>query len=135
MEFIQKNILLIGIALISGGMLLWPLLRRGAGGPWVSSLEATQLINREDALVIDVRNAADYARGHILGARHVAPEQLERRIGEIAKNKNRPVIVYCDGGNGSSRALEALQKLGFARGYNLSGGYAGWKQAGLPVEK
>lgn len=135
MAFIQNNILLIGIALVSGGMLLWPLLQRTTGGPWASSLEATQMMNREDALVIDVRNAADYARGHLLGARHVAADQLERRIVEIAKNKNRPVIVYCDGGNSSGRALDTLKKLGYARAFNLSGGYGGWKQAGLPVEK
>jgi rhodanese-related sulfurtransferase len=82
-----------------------------------------------------VRDTAEYATGHVLGARHVAHDQLERRIPEIAKNKNRPVIVYCDGNNRSGRALDALKKLGYARAYNLAGGYAGWKQAGLPVEK
>ena len=135
MDFIQKNLLLIGVALISGAMLLWPLLRRASGGPWVSSLEATQLINQEDALVVDVRDAVDYARGHLLGARHLAPDQIERRIAEVAKNKNKPLIVYCDGGNGSGRALDSLKKLGYARVYNLSGGYSAWRQAGLPTEK
>lgn len=134
-EFLQKNIMLVGIALVSGGMLIWPALRRTTGGPWASTLEATQMINREDALVLDVRDTADYSKGHLLGARHIAHDQLERRIVEVAKNKNRPIIVYDDGGRTAARALEVLQKLGYSRAYNLTGGYGGWKQAGLPVEK
>ena len=134
-EFLQKNIMLVGIALVSGGMLIWPALRRTTGGPWANTLEATQMINREDALVLDVRDATDYSKGHLLGARHIAHDQLERRIVEVAKNKNRPIIVYDDGGRTAGRALEMLQKLGYSRAYNLTGGYAGWKQAGLPVEK
>jgi hypothetical protein len=55
MEFILKNWALVAIAAVSGGMLLWPLLRAGSGGPWVNTLQATQLMNREDALVIDLR--------------------------------------------------------------------------------
>ncbi len=58
MDFIVKNWALVAIAALSGGMLLWPLLRKGAGGPWVSTLQATQLLNREDALLVDVRPAA-----------------------------------------------------------------------------
>ncbi len=135
MDFIQKNLLLISVAFVSGAMLLWPLLRRTTGGPWVSSLEATQLINREDAVVMDVRDAAEFARGHLLGARHLEHDQIERRIAEIAKNKNKPLVVYCDGDNRAGRALDSLKKLGYARVYNLSGGFTGWKQAGLPTEK
>jgi len=71
MDFVVKNIFLVMLAAVSGGMLLWPLLRKGAGGPWVSTLEATQLINRSDALVVDLRSAEEYAKGHILGAKSV----------------------------------------------------------------
>src|SRR6185369_10338293 len=66
MEFITKNIFLIVIAAVSGGMLLWPLLRKGTGGPWVNTLQATQLMNRDDALVVDLRPADEFAKGHIL---------------------------------------------------------------------
>jgi rhodanese-related sulfurtransferase len=133
--FIQKNLLLFGIALVSGGMLVWPLLRRSTGGPWVSTLEATQLINREDAIVLDVRGPAEYAKGRLPGAKNIAAADMERRIGEVAKNKSRPVVVYCGGDGRSGRALDAIRKLGFERAYNLTGGYGGWKQAGLPTEK
>ena len=54
MDFIQNNILLIAVAFASGAMLIWPLVRRSAGGPWVGTLEATQLIKREDALVMRI---------------------------------------------------------------------------------
>jgi len=60
-EFIRDNLLLIGVAAVSGAMLLWPLLRRSTGGPWVSTLQATQLVNRQNALIIDVREPNEYA--------------------------------------------------------------------------
>ena len=138
MDFVRNNLLLIAVALVSGAMLVWPLLRRVTGGPWVSTGEATQLMNREDALVVDVREPGEYGAGHILGARNVPLAQIDERIssgGELAKRKEKPVIVYCDGGERASKAAAVLRKLGFTRVVNLSGGLPGWQQAGLPVEK
>ncbi len=135
MEFVTKNILIILVALVSGGMLLWPLLRRGAGGPWVSTLEATQLMNRSDALVIDLRDAAEYAKGHILGAKNIPLADLERRAGDLEKHKAKPVIVHCGDGRRASGGAAMLRKSGFGDVVNLSGGFAAWQQAGLPVEK
>jgi rhodanese-related sulfurtransferase len=135
MDFIQNNLLLIAVAFASGAMLVWPLVRRGAGGPWVGTLQATQMINREDALVLDVREPAEYAKGHVLGAKNVPLGDVERRAAELDKHKAKPVIVVCESGNRSSRAIEALRTRGFARVFNLSGGFGAWQQAGLPVEK
>jgi rhodanese-related sulfurtransferase len=135
MDFVQNNLLLIAVAFVSGAMLIWPLVRRGAGGPWLSTLQATHMINREDALVIDVRDAAAYAKGHILGARSAPLADLERRLAELAKFKARPVIVHCESGNRSTNAIGILRRNGFANVYNLAGGLAAWQQAGLPVEK
>jgi rhodanese-related sulfurtransferase len=135
MEFIKNNLLLIAVAFASGGMLIWPFLRRSAGGPRLSTLQATQLINREDALLLDVRDAAEYAKGHILGAKNVPLADLERRAAEFDKHKAKPVIVNCDSGNRATRALSVLKARGFASVYNLDGGYGAWQQAGLPVEK
>ena len=135
MDFIQNNILLIAVAFASGAMLVWPFVRRTAGGPWVSTLQATQMINREDALVLDVREAAEYAKGHILGAKNVPLAELERRAGEFDKHKSKPVIVSCDSGSRATRAIGALKGRGFAHVVNLAGGYGAWQQAGLPVEK
>jgi len=138
LDFIRNNLLLIAVALASGGMLVWPLLRRTTGGPWVSATQATLLINREDALVVDVREPGEYGAGHILGARNVPLAQIDGRIssgGELAKRKDKPVIVYCDGGERAAKGIAALRKLGYTRVVNLSGGLPGWQQAGMPVEK
>ena len=135
MEFISKNIFLVAIALISGGMLIWPLLRRGTGGPWVSTLEATQLINRSDALIVDLRSAEEYANGHILGAKNIPLADLERRAAELEKHKAKPLILHCGDGNRTGSGVAALRGRGFDKVHNLAGGYNAWLQAGLPVEK
>jgi rhodanese-related sulfurtransferase len=133
-NFIRNNLLLFAVALVSGGMLLWPFIRRTTGGPWVSTAQATHLINREDALVIDVREPGEFGGGHILGARNVPLARVDGS-GELAKRKDKPVIVYCDGGERAAKAAAALRKLGFSRVVNLNGGLQAWQQAGLPVEK
>lgn len=135
MEFITKNIFLVAIALISGGMLLWPLIRRSAGGAGVSTLQATQLMNRSDALVVDLRSPADYAKGHILGATNVPAADLEKRLPELEKHKTRPLIVHCADGGRSGAAAATLRRAGFGNVVSLSGGFGAWQQAGLPVEK
>jgi rhodanese-related sulfurtransferase len=134
-EFVRNNILLFVVALVSGGMLLWPFVRRTTGGPWVNTTQATHLINREDALVVDVREANEFAAGHVLGAKNLPLARLDASGADLAKKKERPVIVYCDGGERSAKALATLKKLGFTRVANLSGGLGAWQQAGLPVEK
>lgn len=133
MDFVRNNLLLFVVAFVSGAMLLWPLFRRSAGGPWVNTAEATHLINREDALVLDVRDPGEYGAGHILGAKNVPLSRLGDA--EVAKRKDRPMIVYCEGGERSSKAVAALKRQGFARVVNLTGGLRAWQQAGLPVEK
>lgn len=135
MKFVTENIFLIAIAFVSGAMLVWPLVRRGAGGPSVNTLEATQLINRQDALVLDVREQAEFALSHILNSRGLPLSQLEARVGDVQKFKDKPVIVYCATGNRSSAAVATLKKHGFSNVVNLSGGFAAWQQAGLPVQK
>lgn len=136
-DFVRGNLLLFAVAVASGGMLVWPLVRRSLGGPALSVAQATHLINREDALMVDVRNSADYGAGHILGARNAPLERLEQGEAgaELTKRKNKPVILYCESGERGAKALAALKKLGFERAFNLQGGLAAWRQAGLPVEK
>ena len=134
-DFVRNNFLLFLVALVSGGMLLWPLVRRTTGGPWVNTTQATHLINREDALVVDVREPNEFAAGHVLGAKNLPLARLDASGAELAKKKERPVIVYCDGGERSAKALATLKKHGYTRVANLSGGLGAWQQAGLPVEK
>lgn len=135
MDFILNNIWWVVIAAVSGGMLLWPLIAQRAGGPSVSTLEATQLINRKDALVLDVRSGDEFARGHILNSRSMPSVQLPGRVEELQKFKSRPIILACQNGTTSGASSAALRDAGFGEVYVLSGGIAAWEQAGLPVAK
>src|SRR5207253_11248027 len=123
------------VALVSGGMLLWPFVRRSTGGPWVNPTQATQLINREEALVVDVRDPNEFAAGHVLGAKNLPLARLDAPGADLAKRKARPVIVYDDGGERVAKAAAAPRKQGCTRVANLSGGIGAWQQAGLPGEQ
>ena len=137
MKFFQdtQNLLLIAVAVVSGAMLLWPYIRRGTGGPRVNTLEATLMMNKEGAGLVDLRDDADFAKGHVLNAVNIPMAQLESRLGELSKFKDKPLIVYCDAGNRSGAAHVILKKNGFDKAFNLGGGIAAWQQAGLPLEK
>lgn len=131
MDFILDNIVLIVIAVVSGAMLLWPIVMRGAG-PALDTLRATRLIN-DGAVVLDVRSAAEFGAGHLPNARNIPLSELGKRAGELPANK--PVLVCCTSGMTSSRAAGVLRKAGRSDVFNLSGGLEGWRQAGLPVVK
>lgn len=133
MEFVTDNILLIGLALGSGLMLLWPLLNRGAGGLQASPSEAVLLINRGNALVLDVRDQGEFAAGHIADAKHIPAAELESRIGELRKFKDKPIIVQCQSGMRSAQACATLRRHEFSQVHNLQGGLNAWTQAKLPL--
>lgn len=134
MDFIYQNILLIALVLVSGVALILPMLM-GSGGNDVNPAAATQLINREDAQVIDVREAEEFAAGHLPEAKNVPLAKLSDRISEIERFKDKPVIVCCASGMRSGKACGELRKLGFAKIHNLSGGIDAWVGAGYPVKK
>ena len=134
--FIQKNIFLVAVTLVSGGMLIWPLISRlMSPGKAVSALEAVQLINRRDAIVLDVRDAVEFAAGHIPNARHFPLNQLDERVKEIDKFKSRPIVVSCRSGNRSASAVALLGRHGFAEVFSLRGGLIAWEQASMPLAK
>lgn len=130
MEFIQENIMWVMLAVVSGGMLLWQMIG-GTGG--ISVTEATHLINREDGIVVDVRETGEWTTGHIPNARHIALGQLGGHISELEKLKDKPIIICCASGNRSSSACSTLRKAGFEKVFNLAGGIGAWRDAGLPV--
>ncbi len=135
MEFIKQNILLVLLALGSGGALLAMSFRRPGGRSGVTPTQATLLINREDAQVIDVRGSDEYVSGHLPDSRNIPLEQLEERAGDLEKFKDTPLILVCQTGSRSAGACKQLEKLGFAKVNNLEGGIAGWRSAGLPLKK
>ncbi len=135
MKFLIDNWLLILVALSSGAMLVLPAAGRGMRAGSLSPAGAVNLINREKAVVVDVCDTAEYAAGHVGGARHVPLDQLEQRLPEVVKNKALPVILVCGTGTRAQRAVNIAQKLGYAQAQALAGGLKAWKEANLPVEK
>ena len=136
MSFLQDNWMLILVMFLSGGMLLWPLVqRRMSPMKDVGNLVATQLVNTKNAVLLDVREPAEFAAGRLPRAINVPLSQLASRPPELGKLTGRPVIVYCERGGRSRNAGSALAKQGITDVYNLTGGYRAWKDAGLPVEQ
>jgi rhodanese-related sulfurtransferase len=138
--FLQKNpwhMMLFGTAVVTGGMLLWPLINRLIGGttPQVGASEAVQLINRRDALVLDVRDKGEFAAGRIPNARNIPMPELGGRLRELEKFKARPIVITCQSGMRSASVCGLLRKNGFNEVFTLRGGLNGWVEASLPVEK
>ena len=136
LTFLENNWWLVLIMAVSGGMLLWPFIQaRLSPTREVGAMQATQLINRENALMLDVRETQEYEGGRVPNAIHLPLSQLPGRGDELKKFVARPVIVYCDRGARSRGAAGTLTKLGFVKVYTLRGGLRAWSEAGLPVEK
>jgi rhodanese-related sulfurtransferase len=132
-KFIIDNIWLVAMALVSGGALLWPNLQRR--GDKVSLLQATQLINQGKSLILDVREPAQFAAGHLAGARNIPLKELPNRVGELDKFKAKSVITVCQTGMQSAKAALQLKKAGFNEVFSLDGGVAAWQAQSLPLIK
>jgi rhodanese-related sulfurtransferase len=132
-KFILDHIFVVAIAVVSGLGLLWPALR--PAGRRATPLQVTQLMNRGKTTVIDVRTADEFAGGHLRDAKNIPLADLGNRIGELEKSKNRTVVVVCQSGARSEKAVRQLAAAGFADVWSLDGGVAAWQAAGLPVTK
>ena len=95
----------------------------------------TALINRQDALLVDLSAAADFEKGHIAGAKNVQPSQLDADNKVLARVRELPVALVCRNGNASADGARKLAKAGFKQVYWLDGGIASWQQANLPLVK
>ena len=135
MKFFIDNWFLFLAAAVSGGLLIWPMLGKNAGGAGkLSTNDAVQLINREKAVLIDVSEPAEYAAGHATGSRSVPLGSLESS-NDLPKNKALPLVVVCPTGSRAGKAVATLKKLGFENARALAGGLEAWRAANLPVEK
>jgi rhodanese-related sulfurtransferase len=95
----------------------------------------TQLINRDNPLLIDLSAIADFEKMHVPGAKHVAMSQFDPEHKDLVKARELPVVVMDKDGRNSERAAQRLVKAGFTRVYLLGGGVLAWQQAQLPVAK
>jgi rhodanese-related sulfurtransferase len=133
-EFAGNHTLLVIALFVILGALTWNLLA-GGGKNNIPPHEATGLINREEAVVVDVRPIADFNKGHIVNSINLPINGFKNQIKQLEKHKNKPIIVGCRSGNQSQTACRELRKAGFENVYNLRGGVFAWQSANLPLSR
>lgn len=132
MDFLFENIFLVGLIIISGALLFFPkVLSRD--NKVLGSKEVTLLINREPAMLVDVRSEADFRAGHITNAINIPLDQIEVQINKITSNSKKNIIVYCQKGVRSAQAFRLLNKLGLPKLYTIEGGLDAWLKNNLPI--
>lgn len=133
LEFASNNLLLVSALLLSSLVVIFTELARKARG--VISIEpqdAIKLINA-DAVVVDLRSAETFARGHIAGARNIPHDELDEGMSKLDRFKSKPLVAVCDAGVNSTKLVNTLRKSGADNVYGLRGGMAAWSQANLPL--
>lgn len=101
----------------------------------INTQTLVNLVNREQAMVLDLRTIEEFKAGHISGAKQVAPDQLTIKIANLLPDKTHPVILVCAQGQKSLSHAQQVQKLGYQRVYYLAQGMAAWRQDNLPLVK
>ncbi len=136
-EFVVNNLILFAALLGVLVMLIKAELDHQSNkGLVVSPSMAIRLMNNHDeALVLDIRTAADYKNGHIKGAKNIPLSEFESAIEKYSDYKDKPILIYCNSGNTITRALKVLKKAGFDKVNSLEGGIAAWKEANLPLSR
>lgn len=132
MNFFIDNWILLAMAVASGTALLLPVLSKGSG---LDPQAMVQLMNRDKAVIIDVCEPDEFARGHVIGAKNLPLGQLEDKLAQMVKNKSSQVIMVCQVGARSARAAATARKLGYDNAQSLSGGLRAWVAASMPTEK
>lgn len=134
-EFVGNHPLLITGFFVVAALLAQNLYADMGNSFNVSPQEATDLINREDALVVDVRPMADFNNGHIVGSRNMPMNGFANHLGQLDKHKQQPILVSCRSGAQSMAACKQLKTAGFEKVYNLRGGILAWTSANMPVTR
>ncbi len=135
MSYLLENWYWLVAALASGGLLLWPQIKGGANGGGLTPANAVHLINREKGQVIDISDAAEFAAGHVVGAKNIPLDTLADKAKGLPGNKTIPLIVVCGTGARSAKAVAQLKTMGYDKAQVLVGGLKAWREANLPVEK
>ena len=124
MLFVQNHSLLVMGFVGVLGLIIWTEFNRMTRKHQQADVtQAVRLMNNDDSVVLDVREDNEVRDGKIQGAKHIPLGQLDKRIAELEKSKDKPILVYCRSGNRSSHACATLTKNGFANVTNLAGGF------------
>ena len=129
-----ENLLFIITAVVSGALLLWPLVTQ-RGIKEIDTRIAIQLINQQDAVILDVRDDSECAAGQLPNSKHIPSEKIEERWVELQKFREKPIVMVYRSGIRSNQPSLILRKNGFAQVFNLMGGIDTWKRANLPIVK
>ena len=133
LEFIGNHTLLVTALMVSFFVAIFFELHRKASGTInIEATDAVKLINN-GAMVLDLRGADAFSRGHIVSARNMPHDELEAKISSLAQDKANPVVAVCENGISSTRSVNLLRQQGYESVYGLKGGMNGWSSAGLPV--
>jgi rhodanese-related sulfurtransferase len=136
MQFVLNNWhLFFALGVILAMLATKPIIMVMYGIKTLNPAQAVQVVNREDGVIVDVCEPAEYNTGHIVNAVNLPLSALAGRAGELDKHRSRPVIVSCRSGNRSIKGAVILRKRGFEKVYSLAGGLVAWQQSNLPVEK
>ena len=137
MDFISNNLMLSIAWVVIAVMLLTTVFKdKFSKFKGINPQQATLLINKEDAVVVDVRTAEEFKKGHVVNAKNIPLSQInEGKLNIIENKKNNPIIVVCATGARSSGAAAKLVTAGFEKVYSLSPGMSGWTAANLPTTK
>lgn len=127
----QNNLLLIGVALVSGLALAWPMIQNKRAGASITCTQAVQMMNHQHAILIDIRPSEAFNAGHIPQARSIPATEIDKKAASLPKNK--PLILVCDFGRAAGSAAVRLRALGFTEVSVLGGGMRAWSTAGLPL--
>ena len=135
-EFITNHPMLVFALVAILAMLIGGELRqRLSGVSEIGPVEATRMLNHDNAVMIDMREDKDYREGHIINAIHAPASKLENYTGKLEKYRDQPLIVYCRSGQRSTAVCSKLRKQGFESVYNLKGGVLAWQKAELPLNR
>jgi rhodanese-related sulfurtransferase len=135
-DFFTNNIVLFAaLGIIIALILRMEIKRALSGTQTVTPAQAVQLINKEDALILDIREDNELAQGSIRGSKHYALSVLKQRLDELKQYADKPVIAYCKMGNRSNEACNILRQNNFTNVVSLKGGIEAWKTENLPVVK
>jgi rhodanese-related sulfurtransferase len=132
-EFLGNHWYLFLALVVILGLLVHNIIVGGKGS--VEPLQATELINHQEAMVVDVRPAADFAKGHIINAVNIPMNGFKNQIATLVKHKSKPMIVNCRSGAQSAVACRHLRQAGFEQVFNLRGGIMAWEAASLPLTR
>ncbi len=132
-EFLTQQWMLVG-GLLFAAVLLWQHESRKSGAS-LSPQQAINMVNSEDGLFVDLRESAEYSKGHIANAVNIPATKLEGRIAELDAYREKPLILVCKMGQSSGAAGKSLGAKGFSRVYRMTGGMMEWGQQQLPLVK